>query len=96
MGKVILVVIYKTITDEEKLKKYVELSGPAIKAAGGRILARGIPYSVKESGEATRTVVIEWDSKEDAEKGYYSEGYQDALRALDGTAIREFRYMNVI
>ncbi len=31
-------------------------------AAGGRILARGMPVAVKETGEAARTVVIEWDS----------------------------------
>ena len=36
--------------------------------AGGRILARGILVAVKEAGEATRTVVIEWDSLEAAEK----------------------------
>ena len=29
-------------------------------AAGGGILARGIPVAVKEAGEAACTVVIEW------------------------------------
>ena len=34
-----------------------------------------------------------WESLEDAENGYNSKGYQEALRALDGAAIREFRYV---
>ena len=62
-------------------------------AAGGRVLARGMPVAVKEAGQATRTVVIEQDSLEATEKGYGSDGYQAALTALDGGAIREFRYI---
>ena len=79
--KIYQVVIYKSISDEEKLAKYAALAGPAIKGAGGKFLARGIP------------VVLEWESLEHAENGYNSEGYQEALRALDGAAIREFRYV---
>ena len=91
--KIYQVVIYKSIFDEEKLAKYAALAGPAIKGAGGKFLARGIPVMTKESGEKTRTVVLEWESLEDAENGYNSKGYQEALRALDGAAIREFRYV---
>ena len=93
MSKIIQVVIYKSISNEETLAKYAALAGPAMTAAGGRVLARGMPVAVKEAGEATRTVVIEWESLEAAEKGYVSDGYQAALTALDGGAIREFRYI---
>ena len=96
MSKIIQIVIYKTISDEEKVGKYAALAGPAIADAGGRFLARGIPVAVKEAGQSTRTVVIEWDSLEAAEKGYGSEGYQAALNALDGGAIREFRYIEAV
>ena len=41
--KIYQVVIYKSISDEEKLAKYAALAGPAIKGAGGKFLARGIP-----------------------------------------------------
>ena len=44
----------------------------------------------------TRTVVIEWNSKEDTEKGYNSPEYQEAIKSLDGSAIREFRYIETI
>lgn len=96
MRKIIQVVIYRSISNQEKLAKYAALAGPAMMAAGGRILARGLPVAVKEAGEATRTVVIEWDSLEAAEKGYASDGYQAALTALDGAAIREFRYIEAV
>ncbi len=91
--KIYQVVIYKSISDEEKLAKYAALAGPAIKVAGGKFLARGIPVMTKESGEKTRTVVLEWENLEHAENGYNSDGYQEALRALDGAATREFRYV---
>jgi len=96
MSKIIQVVIYKSVSDEEKLAKYAALAGPEMAAAGGRILARGTPVALKEAGEATRTVVIEWDSLEAAEIGYASDGYQAALTALDGGAIREFRYVEAV
>ena len=96
MNKIIQVVIYKSVSDEEKLAEYAALAGPAIMAKGGRVLARGMPIAVKEAGEATRTVVIEWDSIEAAEEGYASDGYQAALAALDGGAIREFRYIEAV
>ena len=74
MSKIIQVVIYRSISNQEKLAKYAALAGPAMMAAGGRILARGLPVAVKEAGEATRTVVIEWDSLEAAEKGFNALG----------------------
>ncbi len=96
MSKIIQVVIYKSITDENKLQQYAAIAGPAVKEAGGRFLARGVPVAVKEEGEATRTVVVEWDSMEAAEAGYNSDGYQDAIAALDGGAVREFRYIEAV
>ncbi len=96
MSKVIQVTIYRSISNESKLAKYAALAGPAMVSAGARFLARGIPVAVKESGEKTRTVVIEWESLESAENAYNSEGYQAALRELEGSAIREFRYIEAV
>ena len=96
MSKVIQIVIYKSISDEEKLAAYAQLSAPAMQAAGGRILARGMPIDVAEEGEATRTVLIEWDSLEAAKAGYNSPGYQEALAVLGDGAVREFRYMEMV
>ena len=96
MSKVLQVVIYKSINDEKKLAAYAELAGPAMKAAGAKFLARGIPLAVKEEGQKTRTVVVEWESFEAANAGYNSDGYQEALKKLDGSAVREFRYVEMV
>lgn len=93
MTKVFQVTIYKSISDEDKLAAYAKLAGPAMVAAGAKFLARGIPLAVKEDGQRTRTVVVEWESLEAAEAGYNSPGYQEALKVLDGSAVREFRYV---
>ena len=49
-----------------------------------------------EAGEFTRTVVIEWDSLDTAQNAYDGDAYQKALEALDGGAIREFRYLEAM
>lgn len=96
MTKILQVVIYKSIGDEQKLADYAKLAGPAMKAAGAKFLARGIPLAVREDGKKTRTVVIEWESLEAAHSGYNSDAYQEALAKLDGTAVREFRYVEAV
>ena len=94
--KVYQVVVYHNVTSPEKLAAYAELAGPAMKSAGATFLARGIPYLVREEGVATRTVLIEWPSREAADAGYNSPEYQEAIRVLDGAATREFRYMDAL
>jgi uncharacterized protein (DUF1330 family) len=70
MSKVLQVVIYKSVSDEEKLAAYAKLALPAMEKAGAKFIARGIPVAVREEGQKTRTVVIEWPSMEAADKGY--------------------------
>ena len=94
MTKVYQVVVYREVNDPEKLAEYAELAGPAMKSAGATFLARGIPYLVREAGTATRTVLIEWPSREAADTGYNSPDYQKAIKVLNGAAKREFRYLD--
>ena len=96
MNKILQVVIYKSVSNEKKLANYAELAGPAMIKAGAKFLARGLPVAVREAGEKTRTVVIEWENLEVANNAYNSEGYQKAMKALDGGAVREFRYVELI
>ena len=96
MNKILQIVIYKSVSNEKKLAKYAELAGPAMLKAGAKFLARGLPVAVREAGEKTRTVVIEWENLEVANNAYNSEGYQKAMKALDGGALREFRYVELI
>jgi uncharacterized protein (DUF1330 family) len=83
--------IYKEIRDDAKVAVYAELAGPALRAAGGTFVARGVPEQTYEAGEKTRTVVIEFDSVEAARAAHDSPAYQDALAALDGGAVRDMR-----
>lgn len=83
--------IYKEIRDDAKVAAYAELAGPALRAAGGTFVARGVPEQTYEAGENTRTVVIEFDSVEAARAAHDSPAYQDALAALDGGAVRDLR-----
>lgn len=83
--------VYTTVHDPEKVAAYAELAGPALRGAGGRFLARGLPEATFEKGETTRTVVIEFESVEAAVAAHDSDGYQEALRALDDGAERDLR-----
>jgi len=82
---------YQAVHDPAKVAAYAELAGPALRAAGGTFLVRGMPEATFEKGEATRTIVIEFDSVEAAVAAHGTEAYQEALRALDGGADRDMR-----
>lgn len=91
MAKAYWISAYRSIRDEAKVAAYAKLAGPAIQAAGGRFLARGIPAQVYESGLRQRTVIIEFDSLAQAIAAHDSAQYQEALRALGDGADRDLR-----
>ena len=82
---------YREVLDDRKLAAYAQLAGPALEAAGGRFLVRGLPDQVYEYGDSTRTVVLEFASVDAARAAHDSPAYQEALAALDGGAIRDIR-----
>jgi uncharacterized protein (DUF1330 family) len=79
MSKAYWVTTYSAINDPDKLVAYAKLAGPAITAGGGVFLARGEPAKVYEQGIKQRTVLIEFDSVEQAISSHDSSGYQAAL-----------------
>jgi uncharacterized protein (DUF1330 family) len=87
---------FRSVRDPDKLAAYVELAGPAMRASGGRFLARGQPARVFESGVPERTVIIEFDSVNDAVAAYESPAYQAALQALGDGAERDLRIVEAI
>jgi len=91
MAKGYLVGTYRSVRDPEKLAAYGKLAGPALEAAGGRILARGGRVTAFESGLAERTVLVEFPSYDAAVAAYESEAYQRAVAVLDGGAERDVR-----
>jgi len=91
MAKAYWVAMYHSVSDPDALAAYARLSGPAVTAAGGRILVRGMPALVYEAGMQQRTVVIEFDSVEQARAAHDSAAYQEALAALGNGAVRDIR-----
>jgi uncharacterized protein (DUF1330 family) len=82
---------YHEIRDAEKMAAYAQLGGPALEAAGGRFLARGVAEQVWEAGKVDRVVLIEFDSVEAAVAAHDSEAYGEALAALGDGAVRDIR-----
>jgi len=91
MAKVYWVGTYRAITNPDKLAAYAKLAPAAIAAQGGRFLVRGVPVKTYEAGLNQRTVVIEFDSVEQAVAAHDSPAYQEALAALGDGAERDIR-----
>ncbi|MFD7528557.1 DUF1330 domain-containing protein [Streptomyces sp. NPDC059849] len=91
MAKGYWVSVYRTIADPERLAAYNKLARPAVEAAGGRVLARGGRVLAHDAGIAERTVLIEFDSFEQAVAARASAAYQEALAALADGVERDFR-----
>jgi uncharacterized protein (DUF1330 family) len=82
---------YRAIHDQNKLDAYMKLAGPALRGAGARFLARGVPTQVYEGGLKMRTVLIEFDSVAAAIAAHDSPAYKEALRALGDGVERDLR-----
>ena len=91
MAKAYWISCYRKIIDPARLAAYAKLAGPAIEAGGGRFLARAVAAKAYEDGQAERTVVIEFDSLEQAIATHDSADYRAALAALDGGVVRDLR-----
>jgi uncharacterized protein (DUF1330 family) len=93
MAKGYWITIYHSVSDNAVLAEYAKHAGPAILAAGGRFLARGVPAKVYERGVAERVVIIEFDSVQKAIAAYESADYQAAFRLLGNAVEREIRML---
>ena len=93
MAKTYWISMYHQISDPEKMAAYAKLAGPAITAGGGVFLARGAAGHAYELGRKERVTLIAFDSMEQAVATHESEAYQRALKALDGGATRDIRFV---
>lgn len=93
MAKGYWITIYHAVSDPARLAQYAALATPAIEAAGGHILARGIAARTFEGGASQRSVVIEFASVEQAIAAYESPRYQAAAKGLRGAVEREVRIL---
>jgi uncharacterized protein (DUF1330 family) len=91
MAKGYWICAYRAVRNPEALAAYARLAGPALEAAGGRLLARGQPAKVYEGGLEQRLVILEFPSAAQAIAAHDSAAYQEALRALGDGAERDLR-----
>ena len=91
MSKAYWVSTYRSVKNADKVVAYAKLAGPALTAAGGRFLARGTPSTAYELGLTERTVLIKFDSVEQAAAAHDSPAYQAALAALGDGADRDIQ-----
>ena len=87
MPKAYWITTYRSISKPDALAAYAKLAGPAVAAAGGKFLVRGMPVDTYEAGMKQRTVVIEFPNLKVALAAHGSAGYQEALRALGTDAV---------
>ena len=83
-----IVTVYKSINDEDALKKYALKARVAVEKFKGKFLIRGGENITTEGEKSPRTVVIEFSSFIEAKKFYHSSEYQEAHELLKGTVIR--------
>lgn len=93
MAKAYWIAFYREVRNADALAAYAKLAGPALQAAGGRMLARGMPADVHEAGLAQRTVLIEFDSLDKARAAYESPAYRAALAVLGDAVDRDIRFI---
>jgi len=96
MPKGYWVSVYRTISDPEKLAAYDTLAARAVKAGGGRTFVRGARVLAYDEGVAERTILIEYDSFEQAVATRESAAYQEALAVLADGVERDFRIVEGI
>lgn len=96
MAKGYWIAVYRSIKNPAALQDYAKLAAPAIQSHGGRFLARGNPTKVYEAGINERTVIIEFDSVQQAIAAHDSAAYQEALKALGNAAERDLRMIEGI
>jgi len=96
MPKGYWIACYRSVSNPEAVAEYARLAKPAIEAAGGRFLSRGLPAKTYEAGNNERTALIEFDSVAQAIAAYESDAYKTALRALEGWAVRDMRIVEGI
>lgn len=96
MAKAYWIATYRAVHDPDALAAYAKLALPALTAAGGRFLARGMPAQVYDNGLNQRTVLIEFESVAKATAAHASPAYQEALRALGKGADREIRIVEAV
>ena len=88
MMKGYVVCVYKSINNENALKKYAIKARVAVEKYKGKFLIRGGKKITTEGEESPRTAVIEFPSFLEAQTFFSSKEYQEAHSILKGIVVR--------
>lgn len=81
------IIVQTDIHEHEQYEHYKQASPAAVKAGGGRFLARGGEVAVLEGDwRPERLVLLEFESVDAAKRFYASDLYQEAKRLREGAA----------
>ena len=78
------------VKNHDQYKKYTDIAGPALIAAGAKILSRGGEIKNLEGKAINRVVVIEFSSMEQAESFYHSDEYRKGLKYINSEVADRF------
>ena len=92
MAKGYWVTFYHFVKDPSVLTEYVKHATPVVQAHRGRFLSRGTAVKAYEAGIKERSVIVEFDSVQDAIAAYESPEYKKAIEVL-GDAKRDVRIL---
>ena len=77
--------------NESEYKDYAKLAADAVKDFNGEFLITGKgEQNQKESGTLSKTVVVKFNSYEDALSCYRCDAYEKALKFIEGSSDRDF------
>ncbi|HEV2400961.1 MAG TPA: DUF1330 domain-containing protein [Candidatus Sulfotelmatobacter sp.] len=92
MAKGYWVTFYHSVKNPAVLTDYTKLATPVVQAHGGRFLSRGKAVKAYEAGLVERSVIVEFNSVQDAIAAYESPEYKEAIKVL-GEAKRDVRIL---
>ena len=96
MSRALWIACYESIQSTEILKKYAESATVAINKYNGKFLVRGIPKLTLEGSSFLRTVVVQFENADDAQRCYESKEYQAAFNILKGSVKRNLQIIEGI
>lgn len=81
------VIVQLEITDPEGFAEYREKVGPQIEKRGGRYIVRGAEVeNLEGEWDPGRLVILEFPTREDAQRFYEADEYQPLLALRERTA----------
>ena len=78
------------VKNHDEYKKYTDIAGPALIAAGAKILSRGGKIKKLEGKTMNRIVIIEFPSMEHADLFYNSDEYKKGLKYINSDVADRF------